>query len=63
MSDDLPEPTEWTHEDWSNFIDSWRSRIDLLGTPFWTKLGAIVLSFVLLVWGFFRRKSLLQQFQ
>jgi hypothetical protein len=60
MSDDFPQPSEWSNEDWRDLTDSWRSHIDLLGTPFWTRIGAIILSFVLLIWGWLRRKQLLQ---
>jgi len=58
--DELPEPREWSSEDWRNFTDSWRSRLDLLGTEIWTKLGAIILSIGLLIWGIWRRRILLQ---
>jgi hypothetical protein len=58
-----PNPAEWSDEDWRNLLDSgWRSA-HLLGTQVWTKVFYIVLSCVLLIWGFFRRRELLQQWQ
>jgi hypothetical protein len=57
---DLPEPAEWDSEDWRNFVDSWRSRIDLLGTTGWSRIGAILLGIGIILWGFFRRKYIFQ---
>jgi hypothetical protein len=57
---DLPEPGEWTDENWRDFLSScWRSA-HLLGTQVWTEVFYFVIGIILIVWFWRRRKQLLQ---
>jgi hypothetical protein len=43
LVDDLPEPTEWTSEDWRNFVDRVGRRAHLLGAEGRAKIFGFVL--------------------
>lgn len=57
------DPESWTDEDWGSFARWMRGRVDLLGASRGAAVLGFVLGFVVLVWGWVRRKQLGQFFE